>query len=181
MARPLGLGRRLVHEVGDGARLRFAAGRFDRVVAVTVLLHVKDSDAILREMLRVTCPGGILAVQDQDFGALTLDHPDRALTARIMDGVVGRMYPDPWSGRTLFGRLVRLGLKRARLFVDVFQDTTLEPYTHAMLTRRAQNAVRLGLASAGAAARWMAAIERLAASGQFAFTLNYFAARGVKP
>lgn len=180
MARPLGLGRRLVHEAGDGARLRFATGRFDRVVAVTVLLHVKDSDAILHEMLRVTRPGGILAVQDQDFGALTLDHPDRALTARIMDGVVGRMYPDPWSGRTLFGRLVRLGLKRARLFVDVFQDTTLEPYTHAMLTRRAQNAAGLGLASAGAAARWMAAIERLAASGQFAFTLNYFAARGVK-
>jgi hypothetical protein len=50
-----------------------------------------------------------------------------------------------------------------------------------MLTRRALNAVRLGLASAGAAARWMAAIERLAASGQFAFTLNYYAARGVKP
>jgi len=180
IARRHGLGSRLVHQVGDGARLRFAAGRFDRVFAVTVLLHVQDSEAILREMLRVARPGGILAVQDQDFGSLTLDHPDRALTARIMDGVVARMYPDPWSGRTLFGRLARLGLGRVRLFVDVFQDTALEPYTHAMLTRRAQNAVRLGLASAGAAARWMAAIERLAASGQFAFTLNYFAARGVK-
>lgn len=84
-------------------------------------------------------------------------------------------------GRTLFGRLVRLGLRRVRLAVDVYEDTTLEPYTHAMLTRRALNAVRLGLASAGAAARWMAAIERLAASGQFAFTLNYYATRGVKP
>ena len=181
IALPLGFGTRLAHEVGDGARLRFATGRFDRVVAVTVLLHVEDSDAILREMLRVTCPGGILAVQDQDFGSLTLCHPDRALTTRIMDGVVARMYPDPWSGRTLFGRLTRLGLWRVRLFVDVFQDTTLEPYTHAMLTRRAQNAVRLGLAGVRAATRWMAAIERLAASGQFAFTLNYFAARGVKP
>jgi ubiquinone/menaquinone biosynthesis C-methylase UbiE len=175
-----GLSGRVIHEVGDGARLRFAADRFDRVLAVTVLLHVARSDAILDEMLRVTCRGGILAVQDQDFGSLTLDHPDRALTSRIMDGVVGRMYPDAWSGRTLFGRLVRLGLGRVRLAVDVFQDTTLEPYTHAMLTRRAENAVRLGLASARAAARWMAAIERLGASGQFAFTLNYFAARGVK-
>ena len=181
IARRLGRGGRPVHEVGDGARLRFAAGRFDRVFAVTVLLHVPDSEAILREMLRVTRPGGLLAVQDQDFGSLTLDHPDRALTARIMDGVVARMYPDPWSGRTLFGRLVRLGLGRVRLFVDVYEDTTLEPYTHAMLTRRALNAVRLGLASAGAAARWMAAIARLAASGQFASTLNYYAARGVKP
>ena len=70
---------------------------------------------------------------------------------------------------------------RVRLAVDVFQDTTLEPYTHAMLRRRAQNAVRLGLASPPAAARWLADIERCAASGQFAFTLNYYAARGVKP
>jgi ubiquinone/menaquinone biosynthesis C-methylase UbiE len=181
LARPLGLGGRLAHETGDGARLRFATGRFDRVFAVTVLLHVKNSDAILSEMLRVTRPGGIVAVQDQDFGALTLDHPDRALTARIMDGVVRRMYPDPWSGRTLFGRLTRLGLRHVRLFVDVYQDTTLEAYTHAMLARRAQNAVRFGLAGARAAARWMSTIERLAASRQFAFTLNYFAARGVKP
>jgi hypothetical protein len=112
---------------------------------------------------------------------LTLDHPDRALTARIMDGVVGRMYPDPFSGRTIFGRLVRLGLRQVRLAVEVFQDTKLEPYTHAMLRRRAENAIRLGLASPRAAARWIADIERLAARGQFAFTLNYYAARGVKP
>ena len=181
LARESRFARRLVHAVGNGARLRFAADRFDRVFAVTVLLHVSDSDAILGEMLRVTRPGGILAVQDQDFGSLTLDHPDRALTARIMDGVVARMYPDPLSGRTLFGRLARLGLRQVRLDVDVYEDTRLEPYTHAMLRRRAENAARLGLASARGAGRWLAEIERLAAAGQFAFTVNYFAARGVKP
>ena len=181
LARSGGLGRHLVYTVGAGARLRFAANRFDRVFAVTVLLHVVNSGAILSEMVRVTRHGGIVAVQDQDFGSLTLDHPDRRLSARIMDGVVGRMYPDPFSGRTIFGRLVRLGLRRVRLAVDVFQDTTLEPYTHAMLRRRAENAIRLGLASPRVAARWLADIERLAAAGQFAFTLNYYAARGVKP
>jgi SAM-dependent methyltransferase len=181
LARAGGFGSRLVHAVGDGARLRFASNRFDRVFAVTVLLHVANSAAILREMVRVARPGGLIAVQDQDFGSLTLDHPDRALTERIMDGVVGRMYPDPLSGRTIFGRLVRLGLRRVRLAVEVFQDTKLEPYTHAMLRRRAENAIRLGLASPRAAAKWIADIERLAASGQFAFTLNYYAGRGMKP
>ena len=181
LARAAGIGPRLVHAVGDGARLRFAANSFDRVFAVTVLLHVSNSTAILREMVRVARPGGLVAVQDQDFGSLTLDHPDRALTERIMDGVVGRMYPDPFSGRTLFGRLIRLGLRQVRLAVDVFQDTKLEPYTHAMLRRRAENAVRLGLAGPRAAANWIGDIERLAATGQFAFTLNYYAARGVKP
>lgn len=181
LARRAGFGPSLVHAVGDGARLRFAADRFDRVFAVTVLLHVRDSAAILREMVRLTRPGGIVAVQDQDFGALALDHPDRVLTERIMDGVVSRMYPDPFSGRTIYGRLVRLGLRDVRLAVDVFQDTKLEPYTRAMLSRRAENAVRLGITGRRAAARWLADIERLAATGQFAFTLNYYAARGVKP
>ena len=181
LARAGGFGSRLVHAVGDGARLRFATDSFDRVFAVTVLLHVANSSAILREMVRVARPGGLIAAQDQDFGSLTLDHPDRALTKRIMDGVVGRMYPDPLSGRTIFGRLVRLGLTRVRLYVDVFQDTKLEPYTHAMLRRRAENAIRLGLASPRAAAGWIGDVERLAARGQFAFTLNYYAGRGMKP
>ena len=181
LARAAGFGPCLVHSVGDGTRLRFPAGSFDRVFAVTVLLHVARSDAILDEMVRVARPGGLVAVQDQDFGSLTLDHPDRALTERIMGGVVGRMYPDPFSGRTTYGRLVRLGLRQVRLAVDVFQDTRLEPYTHAMLRRRAENAARLGIAGPRATARWLAEIERLAAKGQFAFTLNYYAARGVKP
>lgn len=181
LARRAGFGPRLVHAVGDGARLRFPPDRFDCVFAVTVLLHVRNSEAILREMVHVTRAGGMVAVQDQDFGTLALDHPDRDLTQRIMDGVVSRMYPDPFSGRTLYGRLVRLGLRDVRLAVEVFQDTKLEPYTHAMLSRRAENAVKLGIAAPRAAARWLAAVERLAAIGQFAFTLNYYAARGVKP
>jgi len=154
-ARRAGFGPSLVHAVGDGARLRFPPDRFDCVFAVTVLLHVRNSETILREMVHVT--------------------------RTIMDGVVSRMYPDPFSGRTLYGRLVRLGLRDVRLAVEVFQDTKLEPYTHAMLSRRAENAVKLGLAAPRAAARWLAAVERLAAIGQFAFTLNYYAARGVKP
>src|SRR4030095_12995392 len=166
LARAGGFGSRLVHAVGDGARLRFAANRFDRVFAVTVLLHVANSAAILREMVRVARPGGLITVQDQDFGSLTLDHPDRALTARIMDGVVGRMYPDPFSGRTIFGRRVRLGLRRVRLAVEVFQDTKLEPYTRAMLRRRAENAIRLYLAPPPAAARWIAGIARFRRSGR---------------
>src|SRR5262249_61982382 len=92
-----------------------------------------------------------------------------------------RMYPHRFSGRSLYGRLVRLGLRDMRLAVEVFQDTKLEPYTHAMLSRRAENAVKLGIAAPRAAARWLGAIERLAALGQFAFTLNYYAAPGGQP
>jgi len=41
-----------------------------------------------------------------------LDHPDRALTRLIFEGVADRMYPEPYSGRTLVRRLA--GRHRAR-------------------------------------------------------------------
>lgn len=181
LAREHGLNRGVRFAVGDGRRIRFADGTFDATLAVTVLLHVPDADAVLREMVRVTRPGGVVAVQDQDFGTLALAHPDRALTRRILDRVAQRVYADPWSGRTLFGRLRRLGLERVRLLTDAYQDTRLEEWTRSMLERRAENAVRLGIVSARQARRWLAAIETQRETGAFVFTLNFYGVAGVKP
>jgi ubiquinone/menaquinone biosynthesis C-methylase UbiE len=176
-----GLQRRVAFRRADGASLPFARGRFDAALAVTVLLHVPDAVAVLREMVRVTRPGGLVAIQDQDFGTQVLDHPDQPLTGRILQGVTAHLYPEWWSGRALFRRLVQCGLERVRLRTDVYQDTTFEPFTESLLRRRAANAVEFGLVRSAAAARWLADIERTAARGEFVFTLNFYGAAGVKP
>jgi ubiquinone/menaquinone biosynthesis C-methylase UbiE len=181
LAREHGLDGRVDFRVGHGARLGFSAGQFDCALAVTVLLHVPEATAVVRELARVTRPGGIVGLQDQDLGSLVLDHPDRALTRRILDGVAARTLVDPWSGRTLVGRLVEAGLTRVRLRTDVFQDTTFTPFARSMLERRAENAVRFRLVSAAAASRWLGSLERRAAEGRFVMTLNFYGALGVKP
>lgn len=180
LAREHGLDGRIDFRVGNGARLRFAANQFDGALAVTVLLHVPDAGAIVGELTRVTKPGGIVGVQDQDLGSLVLAHPERALTRRILDGVAARTVVDPWSGRALVGHLADAGLTRVRLTTEVFQDTTFTPFSRSMLERRAENAARFGLASAAAAARWFGTLERLAAAGRFVMTLNFYGAVGVK-
>lgn len=176
-----GLGSRLRFEVGNGARLRFRDGTFDAALAVTVLLHVPDADQVVREMIRVTLPGGIVAVQDQDFGTLALDHPDPALTRRIFEGVARKIYADPWSGRTLHRKLRALGLESVRLLTDVYQDTTFEPWTRTFLLRRAENAVKWKIVSARQAERWLAGIEARAYAKAFLMTLNFYGVVGVKP
>src|SRR2546430_471053 len=91
--------------VADAASLPFAADRFDAALAITVILHVADPLRVVREMARVTRPGGRVGVQDQDFGVVAVTHPDRALTERIMRGVAEPAYAEPHSGRRLPGLL----------------------------------------------------------------------------
>jgi SAM-dependent methyltransferase len=55
-------------------------------VAVTVLCHVPERDAVLREMARVTRHGGTVLIVDGEYAANQVSHPDVELTARVIDG-----------------------------------------------------------------------------------------------
>ncbi len=180
LARTHALRHRMRWRVAPGAALPFAGGRFDAALAITVLLHVADPEAVVREMVRVTRPGGRVGVQDQDFGTVAVTHPDRALTERIMWGVATHMYEEPHSGRRMPALLRGAGLGDVRLLTDVFQDTTLEPFAKSFLERRAENAVRFGIADAPAAQKWLDGFTELVARGDFVLTFNYYGAVGVK-
>ncbi|KAF7983331.1 hypothetical protein HWV62_23032 [Athelia sp. TMB] len=56
---------------GDVNALAFPDGTFDVVHAHQVLQHVGDPVGALREMRRVTKPGGLVAVREADFSAFT--------------------------------------------------------------------------------------------------------------
>ncbi|ROS27782.1 methyltransferase domain-containing protein [Cellulomonas sp. PhB150] len=58
-------------DVADAYRLPFPADSFDVVHAHQVLQHLTDPVAALREMRRVTKPGGIVAVRDADYSGMT--------------------------------------------------------------------------------------------------------------
>ncbi|NNG34228.1 methyltransferase domain-containing protein [Nakamurella aerolata] len=57
--------------VGDVHRLPFDDDEFDVVHAHQVLQHVADPVQALREMARVTRPGGIVAARDADYAGFT--------------------------------------------------------------------------------------------------------------
>ena len=150
-------GRRLTLRAADGAQLPFAAGRFDAALAITVILHVADPLRVVREMARVTRPGGRVGLQDQDFGAVAVTHPERELTDHILHGVATHIYPEPQSGRRL------------------------EPWTKTFLERRAERAIRFGLVDAATAQRWLDGFTALVAQGAFVLTINYYGAVGARP
>lgn len=65
--------------VGDVHALPFPDGSFDVVHAHQVLQHVADPVQALREMARVTRPGGLVAARDSDYGAFAWSPPSAEL------------------------------------------------------------------------------------------------------
>jgi SAM-dependent methyltransferase len=57
--------------VGDVHTMPFPEASFDVVHAHQVLQHLSDPVAALREMRRVCVPGGLVAVRDADYAAMT--------------------------------------------------------------------------------------------------------------
>ena len=65
--------------VGDAYALPFPDDSFDVVHAHQVLQHLTNPVAALREMRRVARPGGVVAVRDADFSAMTWYPPQPGL------------------------------------------------------------------------------------------------------
>jgi ubiquinone/menaquinone biosynthesis C-methylase UbiE len=100
---------------GDVYAIDAPDATFDVVHAHQVLQHLDDPVAALREMRRVTRPGGVVAARDADYGAMTWA-PAAPLLERWM-GIYQAMTAtnghDANTGRHL------LGMARAAGFADV--------------------------------------------------------------
>jgi demethylmenaquinone methyltransferase / 2-methoxy-6-polyprenyl-1,4-benzoquinol methylase len=77
---------RLPFTAGDATRLPFADGAFDAVTISFGLRNVQDPDAALREMARVTRPGGRVVVCE-------FSHPVRALFRTVYSEYLMRALP----------------------------------------------------------------------------------------
>src|SRR6476659_4731941 len=98
--------------VADVHGLELADDSFDVVHAHQVLQHVADPVAALREMARVTRPGGVVAVRDSDYAAFAwfprLPGLDRWLA--LYEGAARANGGEPDAGRHLLAWAHAAGL-----------------------------------------------------------------------
>lgn len=115
-------------EVADVHELPFDAGQFDVVHAHQVLQHLSDPVAALREMARVTRPGGIIAVRDADYGSMTW-YPELPGMTRWMEVYVGAARAnaaEPHAGRRLTAWAHLAGLTDLQPTASIWGYTTPE-------------------------------------------------------
>ena len=103
-------------EVGDVLALELPDDGYDVVHAHQVLQHVTDPVTALREMARVTRPGGLVAARDSDYGAFrwwpALPELDRWL--ELYSSVARSNHAEPDAGRRLLAWAHEAGLSDVR-------------------------------------------------------------------
>ncbi len=79
-ARAGGVAERFSYRVGDAERLPFADNSFDFTTCQTLLIHLREPARAVSEMLRVTRPGGLVAVAE----------PNNLAESLLLDSITNR-------------------------------------------------------------------------------------------
>jgi SAM-dependent methyltransferase len=173
--------------VGDATALPLDDDHADAARADRVFQYVADPRSAMRELVRVTRPGGLVVVADTDWGASTFDCDDLELGARI-DAAWMRTRASGRVGRQLYGLFVRAGLEDVRVEPHVLADTAAVEtdgfaslYRPELLRGLAAQAVETGAVSAAEAARWVAMQDLASAQGRYFRFLAMFVAVGRVP
>jgi len=115
-------GTRPRYAVGDVMALDLPDGSFDVVHAHQVLQHLDDPVGALREMARVAGPGGLVAVRDADYSAMTW-HPQLPGLANWVDvyrAVARSNGAEPDAGRRLLEWAHRAGFEEVTSSASVW-------------------------------------------------------------
>ncbi|HEX5502274.1 MAG TPA: methyltransferase domain-containing protein [Thermomicrobiales bacterium] len=165
----------------DAHRLPFAGGAFDRCRAERVLQHVEDPGAVLAELVRVTRPGGRVAIWESELEMLVLDVDDRAVGRKLEHAIC-----DGFRHGAIGHRLYRL-FNEAGL-VDVEATPLSRAITDYALADAAfqfravaERAVAAGIVTLGEAAAWLASLAAACDAGHFLCGVAGFLVSGRKP
>jgi ubiquinone/menaquinone biosynthesis C-methylase UbiE len=107
---------------GDSQCLHLADASFDAAVAHTLLSHVQDPMAVLRELARVVKPGGHIGIFDGDYASLTFGNDDAAKGKTDDETLIDAIVTQPRMMRQMPQMLREAGLALTAWFSYVVAD-----------------------------------------------------------
>lgn len=180
-AREAGLDSAMRFDTGDARHLPYGDEQFDIAFCHWLLLHVPSAEDVLREMVRVTRPGGRVMCVEVDWGTMTIRGGNPDMTRRIVRANVERQV-DGRVGRRLGSLFQCVGLHNIR--VEPITDTDHEGDEHgwlAFVKSRIPIAVDAGAITGEEGAQWWRALQEAIAEGNYCFSVTQFAAMGERP
>lgn len=165
--------------VGDITALDFPPATFDRTWSARVLEHLPDPRAAVRELVRVTCPGGLVVLQEPDYDTFVIEATDRDMSRAFTRFFSDRVIRNGQIGRALPDLLREAGL--ADIAVDLVPVRSNYDTMREMITSIAERAIAEGAMESVAARIWLADVHTRGAAGTYLGAFLLFRVAGTVP
>jgi ubiquinone/menaquinone biosynthesis C-methylase UbiE len=175
----------LTFAVQDGRSLTYPDATFDLTAAVTVLCHLPEREAVLRQMARVTRPGGTVLIVDGEYAANQVLHPDLELTARVLEGWRAGSIDDPYLMRRVVSFIHAGGLEPGAVHGYVHVEAGRVDEATSFIWQWAVFAARTAVASESISQaesdRWIAGLRDLNQRSELFGSVTYVGITARRP
>ena len=168
----MSLGLPVEYRQGDASQIPFPDKAFDVVRAERLFPYLADAERACSELVRVTKPGGAVALIEPDFETVTINLTDRSLVRKVFHFDCDRNTKNGWIGRDLPRLLKACGLVEITVEADVviFEPTSFSAYFLEIGRAAHQEHV----ISALELDQWRQDIHRLLSRDELFCTISYF-------
>jgi len=173
-ARREGVDRVVEFRTGDSHALALPDAAFDAVVAHTLLSHVEDPRAVMKEIARLLKPGGKAAIFDGDYASLTYAGGD-PITAKAMDEtIVNALTTNPRVMREMPKLLRDGGLTLVKSFSHVIADIGKADFFAPGIQALLRLLPSAGATTESEARDWVAAMTKRSDEGTYFGAANFY-------
>jgi SAM-dependent methyltransferase len=162
-------------QTGDAHSIDFPHGTFDAVIAHTLLSHVDDPLAVLKEAVRLLKPGGILGVFDGDYASLTFEMKDPVQGKAYDEALIRAVVTNPRVMRRMPRYLREAGLELVASFSYVLSEAGTASFWSSAIEAYRRLIPKAGVMTGEEADAWAAALRSDSDQGVFFGSSNYYA------
>jgi len=148
-------------------------GQYDLVLAHTVISHVADPAAFLREAIRLARPAGQLVLHDGDYASLTLNTNTPELDLKMPDLILQAVVANRYVMREIPHLLRHSDVKITHAFGDVVLEIGTGEFFPSLAKDIGAIAVGAGIARQTEFDRWIKAIDCALSEDTFFGSCNY--------
>jgi SAM-dependent methyltransferase len=173
LAQEEGIGDRVLLRPGDAAATGLPPGSMDIVVMHTLVSHVVDPAAVLREAARLLGQRGRILVFDADFSSLAFAYPDAGIAKAMEASMLETFVANPRILRDLPSLLPSCGLRIEATQSHILADAGTSTFFVGMLENYGPLVPQMGLQPQATADAWLDHQRRCIAEGTFFGSLNF--------
>nr|AIA11258.1 Methyltransferase domain protein [uncultured bacterium] len=175
LAEEFGLAGQIEFRTGDTQNLDLPDERFDAVVAHTLVSHVGDPLAVVKEAARLVKPGGRVAIFDGDYASLTFEQESPTKGKADDEALLRALVANPRVMRQMPRLLRQAGLELAAVFPYVLAEVGQADFWASGIESFRRLVTKSGTMTETYANEWAASLVKDSEEGIFFGASNYYA------